>query len=116
MVTLVHILNLLITLAECVFASIHFPLAQLVRNLPAVQETSVRFLGQEEPWQRERVPTPVFLGYPGGSAGKQPTCKMETWVWKIPWRRESLPTPVLWPGEFHGLYTPWGRKQLDTTE
>ena len=27
---------------------------------------------------------------------------------KIPWRRERLPTPVFWPGEFHGLYSPWG--------
>ena len=25
-------------------------------------------------------------------------------------------TPVFWPGEFHGLYSPWGHKQLDTTE
>ena len=41
MITLVHMLNLLITLAEFVFASIHFSLAQLVRNLPAMQETSV---------------------------------------------------------------------------
>ena len=32
------------------------------------------------------------------------------WVRKIPWRRERLPTPVLWPGEFHGLYSPWGRR------
>ena len=31
------------------------------------------------------------------------------WVGKIPWRRERLPTPVFWPGEFHGLYSPWGR-------
>ena len=23
---------------------------------------------------------------------------------------------VFWPGEFHGLYSPWGRKELDTTE
>ena len=35
---------------------------------------------------------------------------------KIPWRRERLPTPVFWPGELHGLYSPWGRKELDTTE
>ena len=28
---------------------------------------------------------------------------------KIPWRRERLPTPEFWPGEFHGLYSPWGR-------
>ena len=32
------------------------------------------------------------------------------------WRRERLPTPVFWPGEFHGVYSPWGRKELDTTE
>ena len=38
------------------------------------------------------------------------------WVGKIPWRRERLPTPVFWPGEFHGLYSPWGRKDSDTTE
>ena len=24
--------------------------------------------------------------------------------------------PVPWPGEFHGLYGSWGRKELDTTE
>ena len=34
----------------------------------------------------------------------------------MPWRRERLPTPVFWPGEFHGLYSPWGCKELDTTE
>ena len=32
------------------------------------------------------------------------------WVGKIPWRRERLPTPVFWPGEFRGLYSPWGRR------
>ena len=37
-------------------------------------------------------------------------------VGKIPWRRERLPTPVFWPGEFHGLYNPWDRKESDTTE
>ena len=37
-------------------------------------------------------------------------------VGKTPWRRERLPTPVFWPGEFHGLYSPWGCKELDTTE
>ena len=44
----------------------------------------------------------------------------ETWVqsldWKITWRREWPPTPIFWPGEFHGLYIPWGCKELDTTE
>ena len=37
------------------------------------------------------------------------------WVGKIPWRRERLLTPVFWPGEFHGLYSPWVHKELDTT-
>ena len=37
-------------------------------------------------------------------------------VGKIPWRRESLSIPVFWPGEFHGPYSPWGRKESDTTE
>ena len=29
---------------------------------------------------------------------------------------ERLPTPVFWPGEFQGLYSPWGRKESDRTE
>ena len=38
------------------------------------------------------------------------------WVGKIPWRRERLPTPVFWPGDFHGLYSPWNGKESDMTE
>ena len=40
----------------------------------------------------------------------------DTWVGKIPWRREQLPITIFWPGEFHGLYHPWGHKESDTTE
>ena len=40
----------------------------------------------------------------------------DLWIGKIPWRRKRLPTPVFWPGEFHELSSPWGRKELDTTE
>jgi len=25
-------------------------------------------------WRRDRQPTPVFLGFPGGSGGKEATC------------------------------------------
>ena len=37
------------------------------------------------------------------------------------WRRKWHPTPVLLPGKFHGWkslvgYSPWDRKELDTTE
>ena len=51
---------------------------------------------------------------------KNPPTMQETgfnpWLGKIPWRRERLPTPVFWPGEFHGLYNPWGHRESDTTE
>ena len=44
----------------------------------------------------------------------------ETWVqflgWEDPLEKGKVPTPVFWPGEFHGLYSPWGHKELDMTE
>ena len=42
--------------------------------------------------------------------------RLDPWVGKIPWSRERPPTPLFWPGEFHGLYSPCGRKESDTTE
>ena len=41
--------------------------------------------------------------------------------WRRKWQTTSLSTPVSLPGEFHGQgslvgYSPWGRKELDTTE
>ena len=43
---------------------------------------------------------------------KSPPVMRETWVRSLggedPWRREGLPAPVFWPGEFRGLYSPWG--------
>ena len=41
--------------------------AQVVKNLPAMQETLVG----KFPWRRDRLPTPVFLGFPGGFDGKE---------------------------------------------
>ena len=60
--------------------------AQMVKHLPTMQETQVRSLGWEIPWQRKWQPTLVFL--PGESHG---------------WR--SLVA-----------YSPWGHKDLDMTE
>ena len=40
-------------------------IAHLVKNLPAMQEIPVRFLDQEDPWRRDRLPTPVLLGFAG---------------------------------------------------
>ena len=62
--------------------------------------------------------TTAFISH-CGSAGKESACRIprfNPWVGKIPWRRERLPTPVFWPRESHGLYSPWGCKELDTTE
>ena len=60
-------------------------------------------------------------GFPCGSAGKESACNVGDLgsipgLGRFPWRREWLPTPVFWPGEFHGLYSAWGRKESDTTE
>ena len=43
------------------------------------------------------------------------------WVRNIPWKRKWQPTPMFLPGEPHGQrtlvgYSPWGYKELDTTE
>ena len=61
--------------------------AQLVKNLPVVQKDCVQSLA----W-KDTLLQGIFL-----------------------------PTPVFWPGEFHGQrslagYSPWGPKELDTTE
>ena len=95
--------------------------AQLVKNPPAIQETLVRFLGQEDHWRRDRLPTPVFLGFSYESAGKESACNagdlgLIPGLGRFPQRKERLLTPVFWPGEFHGLYSPWGHKESDKTE
>ena len=51
---------------------------------------------------------------------RRPTFSL--WVGKILWRREWQPTPVFLLGELdgqrslEGLHSPWGCKELDTTE
>ena len=84
-------------------------IAQLVKNLPAMQETWFNFWAGKIRWRRGRLHTPVFLGFPCGSAGK--AAMRETWVrslgwedplekrkathssilaWRIPWTVESM--------------------------
>ena len=69
-------------------------------------------------------------GFPGGTSGKESgcqcrrpkRCRFDPWVRKIPWRRAWQPTPVFLPGESPGGhrslagYSPWGCKELVTTE
>ena len=49
---------------------------QLVKNPPAMEETPVPSLGQKIPWRRDRLPIPVYLGFPGGSDGKESACNV----------------------------------------
>ena len=60
--------------------------SQMVKNLPAMQETRVQFLGGKIPWRREWLSTVVFL--PGEFHGQR-----------------SL-----------AVYSPWSHKELDITE
>ena len=75
--------------------------SQLVKNLPAMQETLVQFLSGEDLLEKGQATHANILGLP----------------WWLSWQRsEQLLTPVFQPGEFRGLYSPWGRKESDTTE
>jgi len=49
-------------------------IAQLVKNLPAMQETQFDSWVRKTHWRRDRLPTPAFLGFPCGSAGKESAC------------------------------------------
>ena len=51
-------------------------IAQLVKNLPTMQETSVQIWVRKICWKRDRLPTQVFLGFPCGSAGKASACNV----------------------------------------
>ena len=63
------------------------------------------------------------LGFPGGSVIKNPPARQEPWIQSLgpedPWGRKWQPTPVFLPRKSHGqrtLYSPWGRKRIDTTQ
>ena len=48
----------------------------MVKYPPAMQETPVQFLSWEDPLEKDRLPTPVFLGFPCGSVGKESACNV----------------------------------------
>ena len=68
---------------------------------------------------------PWFLGFSGGTSGKEPTCqcrrhKFSPCVGKIPWRRAWPPTPVFLSGESMDRRAWWAAvhrvaKELDMT-
>ena len=50
--------------------------AQLVKNPPTMHETGFHPWVAKTPWRRDRLPTPVFLGFPGDSASKESVCNV----------------------------------------
>ena len=60
------------------------------------------------------------MGFLCGSAGKESTRNVGNLgsipgLGRSPGEGNGYP-PVFWTGEFHGLYSPWGGKESDTTE
>ena len=57
----------------CVWAS---PVARLVKNPPAMPETWFDSWVGKIPWRKDRLPAPLFMGFPGGSDGKESACNV----------------------------------------
>ena len=99
-----------------------------------MQSTSWETLGWKKHKLESRLPGEISItsdmqmtpSFPGSSDGKRIClqCRrpgFDSWVKKIPWRRKWQSTPVLLPGKSHGWrslvdYSPWGRRESDTTE
>ena len=97
-----------ITDKDIVQSYLGFLIAQLVKNLPAMQETWVRSLGWEDSLEKGKATwcEEASLVTPGCDERK----------YSVYCRVPRLPTPVFWPGEFHGPYSPSGCKESYTTE
>ena len=86
-----------------------FLIAQLVKNLPAIQETLVWFQGWEEYSWASLVAQLV----------KNPSAMWKTWVQSLGWEdtlEKEKATQVFWPEEFQVMYSLWGHKEQDKAE
>ena len=80
-----------------------------------MQETLVRFLGQDDPpWRRDRLPTPDFLGFPCGSAGKEAIRNVGD-LGSIPGLARSPGEGKGYPFQYSGLGNP-GLQRVGQTE
>ena len=78
------------------------------------------------PWRRDRLPTPVILGFPGGSAGKEFSHNAGDLdsipgLGKSPGGENDNPLQYSCLKDPHGQrslagYSPQGHKESDTTE
>ena len=59
-----------------------------------IQEPPVQFLGREDLLEKGQAATPVFLGFPGGSAGRESPCNVGD--------LDSIPALARSPGEGKG--------------
>ena len=75
---------------------------QLVKNPPAMQETPDRFLGQKDPLEKDRLPTPVFLSSLVAQLVKNLPAMRKTWVW-IPGLGRSPGEGKGYPLQYSGL-------------
>ena len=68
------------TFSKYIFAYIFWDraslVAELIKNLTAMQEIPFDSWVGKIHWRRDRLPTPVFLGFPCGSAGKESACNV----------------------------------------
>ena len=51
--------------------TVEVKVAQLVKYHLECRRLRFNFWVRKNPWRRDRLPTPVFLGFPGGSDGKE---------------------------------------------
>ena len=96
------------------------PIAQLVKN-PQCRRPRLDSWPRKTRWRRDRLPTPVSLGFPGGSAGKESACNTGD-LGVIPGLGrapgEGKGSPLQYSGLENSLdcVVPWGRNELDMTE
>ena len=83
-------------------------ITQLLKNLPAMQETWFDSWVEKIHWRRDSLPTAVSLGFPWGSANKESECSAGD-LGLISGLRRS-------PGEGKGYPLQRGHKESDTTE
>ena len=95
--------------------------AQMVKRLPAMRETRGRSLGWEDLLEMGRATHSSFWGASLVAQWvKNPPAVQETWAWSLDWEdlleKGRATHSSIWPGEFRGLYSPWGCNELDMTE
>ena len=92
-------------------------MAQLGKNPPAAQETPVQFLGWGDN-AGEGIGYPLQYAWASLVAQlvKNPLAMQKTWVRPLGWEDSCGESLAFWPEEFHGLYSPQGRKESDVTE